>query len=106
MYYNVALVNIDFILYSIRTKGDCIHILWNVAEIKETFNLRANKLHFSDNTDYFLNKSTKIMNENYIPSKEDTLRVCIKNNEMVSFEYTDKDYEFAIQDWSGCKNQR
>eukprot|EP01084_Bolivina_argentea_P116757 207400_1 len=88
--------------------GKAINRIWHLEAIYETWKLyRYGKYSFIVNMNYFFNKVTDIMLEEYQPTKEDYFKMRVRTTGTVEFQWADKcGNTFEFFHTGGQRNER
>eukprot|EP01084_Bolivina_argentea_P273657 466208_1 len=81
--------------------GMCLHILWNMEAVQDTFAARFNTFSFPDNMDYYFDKVKHIFCFTFTPNEEDIIKCSHPNTELVETVFEIKDWEFNIVCFNG-----
>ena len=73
--------------HAMRYLGENLCFLWQNKGIISTFTKRYGQFSFPDNLDYFFDKVEQVMDDDYIPSDEDFLKIRIRTTGLNTFEY-------------------
>jgi GTPase SAR1 family protein len=84
--------------------GDFIKKLWSDPAFKLTFETCKHEF-LVESTKYFLNKITEVCNPNYVPTKEDLLKMYVRTN-FVRETFQNGKFEFNLYDIQGNRDKR
>jgi len=116
-FQNVQFIETQKTEQELALLGESIHRLWMLNEIKTTFKHRQ-VFSFSDNMDYFFDKSIEIFKANYRCTKQDFLRTRVRTTGVTKIELevpnidengnpsTKELNKFQIIDVGGQRNER
>jgi GTPase SAR1 family protein len=79
--------------------------VWKDEAIQQAFN-RSSEFQLCDSAEYFFNQIDRICQENYIPTKEDILRVRAKTTGINEIEFKIDDFLFGMTDVGGQRSER
>ena len=79
--------------------------LWSCQTIQIAYKQRS-KFQLNDSTEYFMNSTDRVCDENYIATDEDILRVRVRTTRASKTEFVTKGYIYQMIDVGGQRSQR
>ena len=89
-----------------------ISFLWNLKCVQSTIKFRHKRFAIPDNISYFYEQIDTIMNEDYMPSIDDVIRLRVRTTGMIEHSYAMlaennfDEYKLSIFDTGGERNER
>lgn len=86
--------------------GQAMHDLWQDEGVRETWEKHGYKIQIPENLPYFLSDINRIFAPNYVPDKDDWLRVRVRSSGVYEEILNLDGVEFHIWDVGGQRNER
>jgi len=86
--------------------GSAIKVLWEDPGIIETFNLGTKKFQLNETAQYFFDNVERFMDDNYVPTVVDVLRVRVRSTGIEEASFVFDGYVFKVVDVGGQRSER
>jgi len=86
--------------------GNAVKLLWKDQGIRETFSLGMKKFQLNETSNYFFDKIDVFLEENYIPSLDDILRVRVRSTGIEEATFVFDKIKFRVVDVGGQRSER